>query len=124
MDCSGLLYAATDGFTPRNTSAIVNFGTGLDIAGKTSEEIIHLLQPLDVIVWKGHMLIVLNQSEVIQSKLDYGTGTTGFQNGVKISSLKEILDELLLTHIPLNSVDDAGPEGKKKLVIRRWYDNP
>ena len=26
VDCSGLLYAATDGFTPRNTSEIVNFG--------------------------------------------------------------------------------------------------
>lgn len=121
VDCSGLLYAATDGFTPRNTSEIVNFGTGLDIAGKTSEEIISMLQPLDIIARKGHMLIVLNQSEVIQSKLDYGTGTIGFQNGVKISPLKDILDELLLTHIPLNSVDDPGPEGKKKLVIRRWY---
>ncbi|PJC56764.1 hypothetical protein CO024_01295, partial [Candidatus Gracilibacteria bacterium CG_4_9_14_0_2_um_filter_38_7] len=123
VDCSGLLYAATDGFIPRNTSEIVDFGTGLDIAGKTTEEIISLLQPLDIIARKGHMLIVLNQTEVIQSKMDYGTETTGFQNGVKISPLKEILDELLLTHIPLNSVDDPGPEGKKKLVIRRWHNN-
>lgn len=124
VDCSGLLYAATDGFIPRNTSAMVNFGTGLDIAGKTSEEIIPLLQPLDVIVWKGHMLIVLNQSEVIQSKADYGTGTIGFQDGVKISPLKEVLDGLFVSRIPLNSIDDTVPEGKKKLVIRRWYDNP
>lgn len=121
VDCSGLLYAATDGFTPRNTSEIVHFGTGLDIAGKTSEEIISMVQPLDIIARRGHMLIVLNQMEIIQSKMDYGTESHGFQNGVKISPLKDILDELFLTHIPLNSVDDPGLEGKKKLVIRRWY---
>ncbi len=121
MDCSGLLYAATEGSTPRNTSTLVTSGTGIDIAGKTSAEIVLMLQPLDVIAWKGHMMIVLNKDEVIQSRADYGTETSGFQNGVKISSLKEALDELLVSRLPLNSIDDMVPEGKKKFVIRRWY---
>ncbi len=122
VDCSGLLYEATAGSTPRNTSVLVNFGTGMDVAGKTRSEIISMLQPLDIIAWKGHTLIVLNQWEVIQSKVDYGTGTVGFQNGVKIESLQKVLDELMLTRVPVNSIDDSVPEGKKKFVIRRWYD--
>lgn len=102
---------------------MVTYGTGLDIVGKTSAEIIAMLEPLDVIAWKGHMLIVLNQTEVIQSKANYGTGSSGFQNGVKISSLKEILDGLLVSRVPINSIEDSVPEGKKKLVIRRWHEN-
>jgi cell wall-associated NlpC family hydrolase len=31
FDCSGLLFWATDGYTPRNTSKLMMFGTGLDI---------------------------------------------------------------------------------------------
>jgi hypothetical protein len=34
MDCSGLLFAATDGWTPRNTSALVRYGDPLEIQGK------------------------------------------------------------------------------------------
>lgn len=121
VDCSGLLYAATEGSTPRNTSTLVTAGTGIDIVGKTSAEIIPLLQPLDIIAWKGHMMIVLNTDEVIQSRADYGTGTLGFQDGVKIRPLKEVLDELLASRVAVNSIDDSVPEGKKKFVIRRWY---
>lgn len=60
VDCSGLLYAATDGATPRNTSSLVSYGTGLTVAGKTAVEIVALLQPLDILAWKGHTLIVLD----------------------------------------------------------------
>lgn len=121
VDCSGLLYAATEGSTPRNTSTIVISGTGIDIVGRTGAEIIPMLQPLDVIAWKGHMMIILNKDEVIQSRADYGTGTLGFQNGVKISSLKEVLNELIASRVAVNSINDTVPEGKKKFVIRRWY---
>jgi hypothetical protein len=31
FDCSGLLYWATNGYTPRNTSKLITFGTGVDI---------------------------------------------------------------------------------------------
>jgi hypothetical protein len=81
-----------------------------------------MLQPLDIIARRGHMFIVLNQTEVIQSKMNYGTETIGFQNGVKISPLQEVLDTLFVSHFPLDSIDDMAPEGKTKLVIRRWYE--
>ena len=69
------------------------------------------------------MLKVLNQLEIIQSRMDYGVETTGFRHGVKISPLKDIFDELLISRVPLDSIDDMVPEGKEKLVIRRWYVN-
>ncbi len=121
VDCSGLLYAATDGSTPRNTSDIVEYGTGIKIAGKTVSEIIPLLKPLDVIAWKGHMMIVLNQTEVIQSRADYGNEINGVNDGVRIRPLKDVLTELLDSRIAVNSINDTVPEGKKKFVIRRWY---
>ena len=31
FDCSGLLFWATNGYTPRNTSKLITFGTGIDI---------------------------------------------------------------------------------------------
>ncbi len=31
FDCSGLLFWATDGYTPRNTSKLITYGTGIDI---------------------------------------------------------------------------------------------
>jgi len=52
VDCSGLLYYATNGLTPRNTSSIVQYGTGLTIADKSVDEIIALTKPLDIIAWK------------------------------------------------------------------------
>ena len=62
VDCSGLLYEATNGFTPRNTSELVNFGH--EVTGK--------LEPLDLIVWKGHVLIVFDENTTIESKLSAG----------------------------------------------------
>ena len=37
VDCSGLLYQATGGWTPRNTSQLVSFGTGVAVEGKNQE---------------------------------------------------------------------------------------
>ena len=31
FDCSGLLFWATNGYTPRNTSKLITSGTGIDI---------------------------------------------------------------------------------------------
>lgn len=52
-DCSGLMYEATNGFTPRNTSKMVYFGEGVDIEGLSPEDIKRKLKPLDMIVWSG-----------------------------------------------------------------------
>ena len=67
VDCSGLLYWATNGATPRNTSALVNYGTGVMIMGLSIDQILTELKPLDLIVWSGHVLIVLPGERVIES---------------------------------------------------------
>ncbi|MEI6703386.1 MAG: peptidoglycan endopeptidase, partial [Deltaproteobacteria bacterium] len=70
LDCSGLLYQATAGWTPRNTSQLISFGQPVTIKGKNVEEIARLLEPLDLIVWDGHVIIVLDRETVIESKLE------------------------------------------------------
>jgi cell wall-associated NlpC family hydrolase len=116
LDCSGLLYEATDGFTPRNTSALVTFGGGVPIAGLTAAEIARLAEPLDLITWSGHVLIILDRQRVIESRLD----CKGKGSGVRIRPLAEALDEIMKTRMPLNDYT-AGENGKKGFVIRRWY---
>jgi len=121
-DCSGLLYQATDGYTPRNTSSLLTYGTSVAIVGKTSEEIRESLRPLDLIVWSGHVMIVINKTQLIESRLDYEPEKEGFQWGVRIKTIKEVLDDALAKKTPVNNIADSAPEGKKKFVIRRWYD--
>ena len=58
VDCSGLLYEATGGFLPRNTFELIEVGAPVPIEGKTPAEIAKLLLPADLIVWKGHVIIV------------------------------------------------------------------
>lgn len=72
VDCSGLLYYATQGRTPRNTSALLHWGEEVPIHGLDPKEIASKLQPLDLIVWKGHVVIVLNPCEVIESIASLG----------------------------------------------------
>ncbi len=57
IDCSGLIYYVTNGHTPRNTSELMHYGTR-----------VLSLQPLDLIVFKGHVLIYLGNDEVIESR--------------------------------------------------------
>ena len=57
VDCSGLLYALTNGYTLRNTSQIYHIYPQVTT-----------LKPLDVIVWPGHNLIVLSPSKVIECR--------------------------------------------------------
>lgn len=57
IDCSGLLYFVTGGNTPRNTKELMEFG-----------EVVEDLCPLDLIVFKGHVLIYLGNGLVIESR--------------------------------------------------------
>lgn len=68
VDCSGLLYQATDSFTPRNTRQLLTYGNAVEIEGKRIDEIISLLKPLDLIVWAGHVVIVYDQEHSIESR--------------------------------------------------------
>lgn len=116
LDCSGLLYEATDGWTPRNTSTLVGYGTSVAIAGLDAERIVRIVKPLDIIVWKGHVMIVLDRDRLIESRLDCAG-----KGGVRIRNLKEGLRQLLAARIPLDEYEEHLPEGTKGFVIRRWH---
>lgn len=110
VDCSGLLYQSTNGSTPRNTSSLINYGEGLEIQNKSQDEIIQMLQPLDLIVWSGHVIIVLDNETVIESTPDYG---------VHKSDLRSRLQNILKERIPVN---DWNSTNGKRFVVRRWID--
>lgn len=118
LDCSGLLYEATGGWTPRNTSALTRFGAAVPAAGLTAQELAGRLQPLDLIVWQGHVIIVIDGGRVIESRLVCEAQGRG---GVRISPIVPYLERLMKTRKP---TADSMPEGKQKegrFVVRRWY---
>ncbi len=120
LDCTGLLYQATDGFTPRNTSALVSYGKSVPIFGFSADQIVKVVRPLDLIVWKGHVMIVLDGESIIQSRLDYDKKTPGEQGGVRILPIKKVLTELMGERVPSDVYSDTPLQGKKRFVIRRW----
>jgi len=110
VDCSGLIYQATNGFTPRNTHQMVTYGEAVEIEGLSSDEIAKKLLPLDLIVWKGHVIIVIDNGITIQSAHSSW--------GVVQKGLKEVLKSLMAKRTALNAWND---DESKKFVIRRWY---
>lgn len=69
VDCSGLLYQATNGFTPRNTAQLFTYGQEIELKN---------VKPLDMMVWKGHVLFVLNSSLCIESVAGQGVILSNF----------------------------------------------
>ena len=108
VDCSGLLYEATDGFTPRNTSGLVHFGSSVSIENKNIPEIQSVVKPLDILVWKGHIVIALDAEKVIESR---------HKHGVIITPLKDRLEEIMQTRAPKDTWSDGD-----HFVIRRWVE--
>lgn len=122
VDCSGLLYESTGGYTPRNTTALLTFGKSVKIKGlKTPEEIIGKVGPLDLIVWKGHVIIILDKERTIESRLDYDKNTPGNQGGVRVRKLKDVLSDIMSEKLPVNDYWQDIDAGEKRFVIRRWY---
>lgn len=120
VDCSGLLYEATSGWTPRNTSQLVSFGTGMPIAGKTAEALIRELKPLDLIVWKGHVIIVMDGGTVIESRLECGSKGSG---GVVATPLRQRMAEIMRLRRPADSWPTDGRQ-RDVFVVRRWMEGP
>ena len=117
VDCSGLLYEATGGFTPRNTSALVDYGAPVPIAGLDTDRIIRLLKPLDLLAWSGHVMIVIDGQRIIESQMD----CHGKRDGVRVRPLREALIEIRKKRVPLDDYTAAAAKGVKGFVIRRWY---
>ncbi len=77
LDCSGLLYEATNGCTPRNTGDLMTYGR---------EVFLEEIGPLDLILFPGHVIIALDNQEVIESNHTYG--------GVRTNPLDQRLSEI------------------------------
>jgi hypothetical protein len=108
VDCSGLIYEATNGFTPRNTSELVHYGKEVLIEGKNPENIANLLQPLDLIAWKGHVIVSFDQENVIESRQG---------RGVVITNAVVRLNELMRERQPINDPQELNAAS---FVVRRW----
>lgn len=115
LDCSGLLYEATGGFSPRNTSQLVTYGRGIKIAGKSAKKIGAAVLPLDLIVWPGHVMIVLDKERVIESRLVCGKA----DEGVRIRPLLEALQDVMRSRRGV----DSPAKNAREFSIRRWYDS-
>ena len=112
LDCSGLLFEATGGYTPRHTRQLVHFGEPVEVQGLSTKEIMNKIEPLDLIVWKGHVIIVYDKGHTIECS--YSSG------GVIMKDLKTVLNDLLSKRRIVNKWDD---KGGKQFVIRRWKQN-
>jgi len=91
VDCSGMLYEATNGYTPRNTAEMFHFGKTIPL-----EEGVH---PLDLLLWKGHVSIVLSRNETIESRAKRGC------------VFKTPLDQRL---------EEIKEETQGKFIVKRW----
>jgi hypothetical protein len=118
VDCSGLLYEATDGFTPRNTSGLVRFGRGVRVAGLPDRELAARLEPLDLLVWDGHVIIVLDGERTIESRLECDDAGRG---GVVIRRLGDTVARLLAGRRAVDEWPADGVAGERLFVVRRWY---
>lgn len=114
VDCSGLLYEATDGFTPRNTSALISFGEGVQVAGLSAGQIAKKLRPLDLLVWKGHVMVVLDADSIIESRM----GCAG-RSGVMVTPIGDALRQLMKGRNPVDRYPEGGA-AEKSFVVRRW----
>ena len=108
LDCSGLIHYVTKGWTPRNTSKLVCFGNPVPIEGLSAEEILDKVKELDLIVWSGHVICVLNRDSSIESK---------HPEGVIKFNLLERISQIMRERKPVN--DWKNTEGPR-FVIRRW----
>lgn len=117
LDCSGLLYQATGGWTPRNTARLLDFGRPILIKGKRADEITGLLEPLDLIIWNGHLVIVLDSDTTIESRLECGRKGNG---GVVTNQLGRRLAEIMRTRRPVDSWPKTGKR-RDIFVVRRWF---
>lgn len=113
MDCSGLIYFATDGFTPRNTSSLIHYGKSVAIEGKKVKD--WNLLAGDLIVWKGHVIVVLDSTTVIESLGGKGVIITPLTE--RIEQIQTQLQREPLDHWESNPTI---PENER-FVVRRWY---
>ena len=115
-DCSWLLWQATNGYTPRTTRTLLTFWNSVPISWNSVSQIIKKVKPLDLIVWAGHVIIILSDEYAIES-----IWKENFEWGVEIVSLKERLEDIFTRRQPVDEWSNSPLPEKQKFVIRRWY---
>lgn len=119
FDCSGLINWASankmkDGTIyptiPRNSSDMIrdSFGEVIKIEGMDVYEIDRKLKPLDLILYKGHVIIVLDERYMIESMERRGVLKTG-----RIDRLKKLVEK--------KKPIDRAVCGRKNFLVKRWY---
>ena len=89
VDCSGLLYEATNGFIPRNTSELLFYGKKIPHTDH--------VKPLDILVWPGHVVIVLTPTTTIESLYGHGVILTGLQDRLnQLSSTEYVIRRFIV----------------------------
>lgn len=111
VDCSGLLYEASLGATPRNTHQLIHYGNSLKLKDLSAQKIVSRLEPLDMIIYPGHVLFALDSFFTIESKFPYG---------VILRSLPERLEELFQERTLVNEWF-PGLDPDKHFMIRRFF---
>lgn len=111
VDCSGLLYEVMQGQTPRNTSELMFFGNQVGIENKNTVSILNIIKPLDLLVFLGHVIIIINKNMCIESKE---------HDGVIISSFEKRLKEISNLKRPKN-INITNKVDNNCFVIRRWF---
>ena len=106
LDCSGLLFDATNGYTPRNTTDLLFYKDSLPIENLNIYEIQKILKPLDLIVFKGHVIVIIDQLTTLESREKIG---------VYKSNLIIRLNEIIKTKKATNTW-----KKENDFVINRW----
>jgi hypothetical protein len=86
------------------------------VAGCSVREIVSRLAPLDLIVWPGHVLVVLDRERVIESRLDCGHA----ERGVVVTPLAERLKGIMSTRRPADRLSADPGKAAREFVVRRW----
>jgi hypothetical protein len=94
LDCSGLLFEASGGVTPRNSGQLLKYGKALKISD--------LLKPLDMLVYPSHVLFVRDQKTIIESKSPFGVRICPLQD-----RFLEIQKERAFTEVWTDQTDPA-----------------
>jgi hypothetical protein len=88
------------------------YGIQVDVADKTINDILPLLKPLDLIVWNGHVVIVLDGDNTIESSPP---------DGVHMRDIRERLTEIMYERYPVNEIGQRMWKNKE-FVVRRWIE--
>ena len=118
LDCSGLLYHITNGAAPRACYWLKNFGDSVPIQGKSAKSITETLRPLDMILFQGHVALVMDKDSTIEMRNPVNPRG---DKDLAISAIADQVNDLLENKEPV----DEPPSEKKYgwFSVRRFAKN-